>query len=374
MFRIQREYPRRISERKLQKNRSLTHMYNDRIRLAITMGDPAGVGSEIIVKALSHVEVYQQCIPVVIGDYEALRDAVTFCNLPLELNEVKDIRDGKGEFGKIDFLNLGYLRPNGWEYKKNSALCGEASFQYVVKGIREAMRGNVQAVVTAPISKESINMAGHPYSGHTEIFADYTGTKDFAMLLASKTLHVIHVSTHCSLREACDRVKKDRVFEVIKLAQEGMKQLGHTHPKIGVAGLNPHCSENGLFGTEEENEILPAIAEAKKIGIDVTGPESPDTVFVKCQAGQYDIVVAMYHDQGHIPLKLSGFKYDLRADKYDSVSGINCTIGLPIVRTSVDHGTAFGKAGEGRANEESMLDAIFAGVKMAEYRKKDNWR
>lgn len=344
-------------------------MENERIRIAITMGDPAGVGPEIIVKALSHVEVYQKCIPVVIGDYEALADAIRFCNLPLELNIVHDVSEGNGEFGKVDLINMGYLKPGSWEYKKNDALCGDASFQYVVYGIKAAMGGKIPVVVTAPISKESLNMAGHAYSGHTEIFAEYTGTEDFAMLLASKTLHVIHVSTHCSLREACDRVKKDRVLEVIKLAQEGMRQLGYPNPKIGVAGLNPHCSENGLFGTEEEKEILPAIEEAKKLGINVTGPESPDTVFVKCQAGQYDIIVAMYHDQGHIPLKLSGFKYDLREDKYKSVSGINCTIGLPIVRTSVDHGTAFGKAGEGRANEESMLDAIFAGVEMARNRR-----
>lgn len=344
-------------------------MENERIRVAITMGDPAGIGPEIIIKALSHVEVYQKCVPVVIGDYEALADAVAFCNSPVELNEVKDVTEGKGEFGKIDFLNLGYLKKGSWEYKKNSALCGDASFQYVVKGIQVAMQGKVSAVITAPISKESLNMAGHAYSGHTEIFADYTETKDFAMLLASKQLRVIHVSTHVSLREACDRVKKERVLKVIKLAQEGMRQLGYSDPKIAVAGLNPHCSENGLFGTEEEKEILPAIQEARALGIDVYGPESPDTVFVKCQAGQYDIVVAMYHDQGHIPLKLSGFQYNLIEDKYESVSGINCTIGLPIVRTSVDHGTAFGKAGEGRANEESMLDAIFAGVSMARYRK-----
>lgn len=341
---------------------------NQRMKIAITMGDPAGVGPEIIVKALSHIEIYQECIPIVIGDYAALADAIQFCNLPIELKELSDITEAKGEFGKIDYINLNHLQPNSWEYKKNSAKCGEASFQYVVYGIKLAMEKKVQAVVTAPINKESINMAGYNYSGHTEIFAEYTGTKDFAMLLASKTLRVIHVSTHCSLREACDRVKKDRVLKVIRLAQEGMRQLGYQHPKIAVAGLNPHCSENGLFGTEEEKEILPAIEEAKKEGIDVTGPESPDTVFVKCQAGQYDIVVAMYHDQGHIPLKLSGFKYDLQKDKYESVSGINCTIGLPIVRTSVDHGTAFGKAGEGRANEESMMDAIFAGVKMAENR------
>ncbi len=340
-----------------------------KMRIAITMGDPAGVGSEIIVKALSHVEIYKRCIPVVIGDYAALADAIRFCSLPIKLRDVEDVSEAKGEFGHIDFINMKRLRPGEWEYKQNSAKCGEACFQYVIYGIKQAMEGKVQAVVTAPISKESINMAGHHYSGHTEIFADYTGTKDFAMLLASRTLRVIHVSTHCSLREACDRVKKERVLKVIRLAQEGMRQLGYPHPKIGVAGLNPHCSENGLFGTEEEREILPAVEEARKEGIDVTGPESPDTVFVKCQAGQYDIVVAMYHDQGHIPLKLSGFKYDLQKDRYESVSGINCTIGLPIVRTSVDHGTAFGKAGEGRANEESMMDAIFAGVEMAENRK-----
>ena len=344
----------------------------ERMRIAITMGDPAGVGPEIIVKALSHVEIYQKCIPIVIGDYAALADAIRFCNLPIELHQVSEVMEAKGEFGNIDFIPLNKIQQGGWEYKKNSAICGEASFQYVVYGINLAMEGKVQAVVTAPINKESINMAGYHYSGHTEIFAEYTGTKDFAMLLASRTLHVIHVSTHCSLREACDRVKRDRVLKVIRLAQEGMQQLGYQYPKIGVAGLNPHCSENGLFGTEEEQEIAPAIEEAKKEGINVSGPESPDTVFVKCQAGQYDIIVAMYHDQGHIPLKLSGFKYDLQKDKYESVSGINCTIGLPIVRTSVDHGTAFGKAGEGRANEESMMDAIFAGVEMARYRKMES--
>lgn len=342
----------------------------ERIKIAITMGDPAGVGSEIIVKALSNIEVYQKCIPIVIGDYEALKDAIEFCKLPMELSEVANAEEARGEFGKIEYINLGYLKQGGWKYKENSVVCGDASFQYIVYGINLAMKKKVQAVVTAPINKESIHMAGHNYDGHTEIFAKYTKTKDFAMLLASKTLHVIHVSTHCSLREACDRVKKERVLKVIQLADQGMRELGYEEPKIGVAGLNPHCSENGLFGSEEQNEIIPAIKEAQDMGLHVSGPESPDTIFVKCQAGQYDIVVAMYHDQGHIPLKLSGFKYDLLHDKFESVSGINCTIGLPIVRTSVDHGTAFGKAGEGRANEESMLDAIFAGVKMAENRKK----
>lgn len=180
----------------------------ERIRIAITMGDPAGVGPEVVVKALSHEEVYQKCIPVVIGDESALEDAVRFCNLSLELREIEDVSEAKGEFGNIEFINISRMEPGEWEYKKNSAKCGEVSFQYVVYGIKRALEGKVRAVVTAPINKESINMAGYHYSGHTEIFAEYTGTKDFAMLLASKTLRVIHVSTHCSLREACDRVKK----------------------------------------------------------------------------------------------------------------------------------------------------------------------
>ena len=339
------------------------------MKIAITMGDPAGIGAEIIVKALSHVDIYKECIPIVIGDRAALEDALSFCSLPLELHEITDVEEAEGNFGKIDFIDLKLLKENSWEYKKNSPECGKASFEYVLYAIDLAMKGKVKAVVTAPINKKSLRMAGIPYDGHTEIFAEYTGTQKFAMLLASKYLRVIHVSTHCSLREACDKVKKERVYEVICLADRGMRELGYENPKIVVAGLNPHGSENGIFGKEEAEEIDPAIEQARKDGILVDGPEPPDTVFVKCQAGQYDIVVAMYHDQGHIPLKLSGFKYDLQKNRYESVSGINCTIGLPIVRTSVDHGTAFGKAGECRANEESMMDAIFAGVRMAENRK-----
>lgn len=341
---------------------------NQRMKIAITMGDPAGVGAEIIVKALSHVDVYKKCMPVVMGDRAALEEALDFCGLPLGLHEIRCVDEAAGKFGEIDFIDFGLFEKNGWEYKKNNAKCGEASFKYIVDAINLAMEKKVEAVITAPINKKSLRMAGLPYDGHTEIFAEYTGTKDFAMLLASKYLHVIHVSTHCSLREACDRVTKERVYKVIKLAERGMKELGYLNPKIVVSGLNPHSSEDGLFGHEEEREIIPAIEKAREEGIQVDGPEPPDTVFVKCQSGQYDIVVAMYHDQGHIPLKLNGFNYDHLHNRYNSVSGINCTIGLPIVRASVDHGTAFGKAGEGRANEESMIDAIFAGVRMAENR------
>ncbi|MCI8735464.1 MAG: 4-hydroxythreonine-4-phosphate dehydrogenase PdxA [Lachnospiraceae bacterium] len=330
------------------------------------MGDPAGIGPEIVVKALTERSVFERCIPVVIGDYEALKDAVRFSGISSVLREIQSMEEAVGEFGQIEYINLNYLKPGGWNYKENSAVCGEASFQYVVYAIRLAMEGKAAAVITAPISKEAINMAGHHYSGHTEIFAEYTGTKDYAMLLASENLRVIHVTTHCALSEACRLIRRDRVLTVIKLADKGCRMLGIDHPQIGVAGLNPHCSEDGLFGTEEASEIIPAIQEAKKLGIKVEGPESPDTVFVKCKAGMYDIVVAMYHDQGHIPLKLNAFQWDEEKGQYKSVRGINCTIGLPIVRASVDHGTAFGKAGEGRANADSMLDAIEAGLRMAE--------
>ena len=333
--------------------------------IGITMGDPAGIGGEITVKALTQKDIYEKCIPVVIGDYEAIQDANRFCKTGLIIHEIENVEEAKGELGTIDLINMKFLAPGSWEYKKVQKLCGEASFQYVVKGIQLAMEKKISAVITGPINKEAINLAGHHFSGHTEIFAEYTHTKNYGMLLIGNTLKVIHATTHCSMLEACERIKKDRVLAVIRLADEGLRLLGYTKPKIGVAGLNAHCSENGLFGCEEEREIKPAIEAAKLEGIDVEGPVPPDTVFVKCRAGQYDVVVAMYHDQGHIPLKLDGFKLDLATNKYLSMSGVNCTIGLPIIRASVDHGTAFGKAGEGRANEESLIDAINVGLMMA---------
>ncbi|MDR3120842.1 MAG: 4-hydroxythreonine-4-phosphate dehydrogenase PdxA [Clostridiales bacterium] len=334
--------------------------------IGITMGDPAGIGGEIAVKALAlHRDIYEKCVPVVIGDRQALLEANEFSGTRLTLHKIDDVSRASGEPGTLDYIDMAYLAPGSFVYKKVQKLCGEASFQYVVRGIELAMEKKLHAVVTGPINKEAINEAGHHYSGHTEIFADYTHTKDYAMLLMSASLRVIHVTTHCSMRDACDRITKERVLTVIRLAREGLGLLGFSSPRIGVAGLNAHCSENGLFGWEEERAIIPAILAAKAEGIDADGPVPPDTVFVKAQAGQYDVVVAMYHDQGHIPLKLSGFKLDLATNRYSSVSGVNCTIGLPIIRSSVDHGTAFGKAGEGRANEESLVDAIDVGLIMA---------
>ena len=227
------------------------------------------------------------------------------------------------------------------------------------------MNNEIDATVTNALNKEAINVAGHHFSGHTEIYAHYTDTKKYTMMLAHENLRVVHVSTHVSLREACDRCKKERVYDVIKIADEACKKLGIENPKIGVAGLNPHCGENGLFGTEEIDEIIPAIEKAQKENINVEGPIPPDTIFSKARGGWYDIVVAMYHDQGHIPLKVIGFIYNQEDKKWEAVAGVNITLGLPIIRTSVDHGTAFDQAGTGKANELSLINAIDYAITLA---------
>ncbi len=333
--------------------------------ISITMGDPAGIGAEIVVKALNNKEFYEQAVPVVIGSKEVIKDALNFIPSNLKLNIINNIDDVKGEYGEIDLLDLDNIGLNDFKYGEINAKAGKAAIEYIFEGIELAKEGKVDAVVTGPIHKEAINEAGFHYAGHTEIFAEKTGTKDYAMMLADEEMRVIHVSTHVSLRDACDNVKKDRVLTVIRLADKAVKSLGIEIPKIGVAGLNPHAGEQGLFGDEEIKEIIPAIEQAKEEGIKVEGPIPPDTIFSKVRGNQYDIAVVMYHDQGHIPMKVTGFKYNEDTDKWSSVSGVNATVGLPIIRTSVDHGTAFGKAGEGRANEESMVQAIKMAIDFA---------
>ena len=340
-----------------------------RKRIAITMGDAAGIGAEITVKALADAAVYKKAVPVVYGDRVPLEDALSFCRLGhLRLKELHSWEEAEGQYGTVEFFDAGLLKAGSWAYKKNQAESGGASFQYVVSAIRDAMEGRCNAVVTGPISKEAIHMAGHHYSGHTEIFAAYTRTDKYAMLLSGGGLRVIHATTHVSMEEACRRITKERELDMIRLAHRGMQLLGCSKPRIAVAGFNAHGSENGLFGSQEAAAIIPAIHQGQAEGILADGPVPADTVFCKALGGMYDIVVAQYHDQGHIPIKLQGFRLDPGTNTYSSMSGINCTIGLPIIRTSVDHGTAYGKAGEGRANEESMREAIDAAVLMA-----DNW-
>ena len=335
--------------------------------LAITMGDPAGIGPEIVVKALADQSLYEDCIPIVIGDAFVIQDAIRFCGSSLSLRQIDKPENAHGSYGTVEFIDVHALSPETYHLGEVSAACGHAAFQYVITGIQYAMRKQIQGVVTGPLNKEALHLAGHMYSGHTEIFADYTNTKDYAMLLIGGGLRVIHCTTHVSMRKACNMITQDRVYHVIKLAHQAMQMMGLANGTIGVAGLNAHCSENGLFGNEEAREIRPAVDQAAAEGIRVEGPIPPDTIFVKALGGQYSIVVAMYHDQGHIPLKLMGFHMDPETGIFSSVSGINTTIGLPIIRTSVDHGTAFDKAGRNEANPQSLKEAILLAAQMAQY-------
>lgn len=343
---------------------------SERLIIGITMGDPASIGPEITVKALSNPEIYENCCPIVVGDASVMKAALEIVgNHNIQIHAVSSVQEAKFEFGSIDVLDMNLVAIEELERGKVSAMAGNAAFQYVKKVIELAVSGEIDGTVTNAFNKEAVNLAGHHYSGHTEIYAELTGTKKYTMMLAHENLRVVHVSTHVPLREACERVKKERVLEVIRIANQACLDLGIQNPKVGVAGLNPHSGENGMFGREEIDEIKPAIEAAKAEGIFADGPVPPDTIFSKARGGWYDIVVAMYHDQGHIPLKVVGFVYNQKAEKWDAVSGVNITLGLPIVRASVDHGTAFDQAGLGVANELSLMNAIDYGIRLAKSNK-----
>lgn len=312
--------------------------------IGITMGDPAGIGSEIILRAFEERENFREK-SVIFGSCKIIEYYAKLLKIKRDIKAINDLN----EFDKdvVNVIDVVPLNISDIMIGEVSAVCGDAAYQYIEKAIDYAKKGEIKAVVTAPLNKEALHLGGHNFAGHTEIFAALTNTKKYSMMLTSGDFRVIHVSTHVSLREACDRVKKDRVLEVIKLAHDTLKKMGMEKPRIAVAGLNPHAGESGLFGREEIEEIIPAVQEAGKLGINVEGPIAPDTVFLKAHKGQYDIVVAMYHDQGHIPTKLLAFD-----------TGVNMTVGLPIVRTSVDHGTAFDIAGKGIAKGNSMIEAL----------------
>jgi 4-hydroxythreonine-4-phosphate dehydrogenase len=318
-----------------------------------------GIGPEIAAKALADPETYKMCSPLVIGDAQAMKQAIEeIAKVNLKLNPIKSVSQAKFEYGTADVLDMENIDMKGFVFGKVNAMAGKASVEYIQKGVALALAKEIDAVVTGPIHKEAINAGGYHYAGHTEILADLTKTRDYSMLLVDRGFRVAHVTTHCSMREACDRIRKPRVLTVIKLLNNTLKRMGIQEPRLAVAGLNPHSGEGGMFGREEIEEITPAIAEAKGMGIKVDGPVPPDTVFAKLKGKQYDGVVAMYHDQGHIPTKVLGFDLDVKTMTYTAVAGVNITMGLPIIRTSVDHGTAYGKAGKGRANAQSLMDAI----------------
>jgi 4-phospho-D-threonate 3-dehydrogenase / 4-phospho-D-erythronate 3-dehydrogenase len=312
--------------------------------IGITMGDPAGVGPEMILKALDERKDLREK-SVIFGSYKVLNYYKGLLKINTDIKVIQNLNEFEKEV--INVINVVDLDIDDFEIGEVSALCGDAAYRYIEKAIEAAKKGEVKAVATAPLNKEALHLGGHNFAGHTEIFATLTDTNKYAMMLTNDNFRVIHVSTHVSLREACDRAKKERILDVINLANDTLKKMGIENPRIAVAGLNPHAGENGLFGYEEIEEIIPAVDEALKLGLTVEGPIAPDTVFLKAHKGKYDVVVAMYHDQGHIPMKMLAFD-----------TGVNMTVGLPIIRTSVDHGTAFDIAGKGIAKGDSMIEAL----------------
>lgn len=319
------------------------------------MGDPAGIGPEVVLKALAHPEVFAQARPLVVGDRVMLERAAHWVGATdLRYDVVTRVEDGRYQPGVITLLDLQMSPPGGYAVGQVSADAGRAAVAFVFRACDLAMEGQVDAVVTAPLNKAAMHAAGFTYPGHTELLAERTGAERVSMLLVGPSLRIVHVSTHVALTEAIRRVTRQRVEDVIEIARDSCQALGIEQPRIAVAGLNPHASEGGLFGDEELREVIPAIEAARARGLDVSDPQPPDTVFLRATKGEWDIVVAMYHDQGHIPMKLLAFD-----------SGVNVSIGLPILRTSVDHGTAFDIAGLGRASENSMLAAIDVAVQMA---------
>ena len=337
--------------------------------LGITMGDPAGVGPEITAKALARDDVRAACRPVVIGDRAIMEATIGLLRSPLRLHAVERVGDCAFAPGTIECLDLANVDAVALPRAAVSAEAGRAAYAYIEKGVRLCQSGAIDGIVTAPVNKEALAAAGVRHSGHTEILAELSGTKDFAMLLMGRELKVIHVTTHVSLRRVPDLVTRDRVGRVIKLAQQTMSFLGVARPKIAVCGLNPHAGEDGLFGDEEQKEIAPAVQAARDDGLDAYGPLPADTLFSRARGGEFDIVVAMYHDQGHVPVKTLGFNYDEATGTWTGLSGVNVTVGLPFLRVSVDHGTAFDRAWKGIANPESMVEALDVAVRMLAARR-----
>lgn len=312
--------------------------------IAITMGDPCGIGPEIIAKLYADREALHPTL--VLGDEGLIQRAIRLLDLPLTVRVIDAPEDFQGALGAIDVISLSHL-PEDLPLGQLDARAGKAAFDYIRAGIDLALQRRIRAIVTAPINKEALKLADIHYPGHTEILADFSGTKDFAMMLMNNDLRVILVTIHVSLREAIEQLTMESELTTIRLAHQAMTQLGITQPRIAVAGLNPHAGEHGLFGSEDEAIIKPAIQQAQAEGIEASGPWPGDTVFMHARQGRFDIVVAQYHDQGLIPVKYLGVD-----------EGVNITVGLPFVRTSVDHGTAFDIAGTGKASHASLRVAV----------------
>lgn len=322
--------------------------------IAVTMGDPAGVGPEVVVKALCSSNVVQWCRPIVIGDLGRLATAAALCGLKPELHAVDDVREAFDRAGSIDVLEVGRLPPDlAWGVV--SPVAGDAAFRYIEKAAELASSGAVAAICTAPLNKEALQSAGHLFPGHTELLAHLTRTNEVSMMLVAPGLRVVHVTTHLGILDAIAKIEPGLVARTVRRADETLRRSGIAAPRIAVCGINPHAGENGLFGRNEEaTKIQPAIDMLRAEGVDVVGPLPADTLFFRARRGDFDCVVAMYHDQGHGPVKVLGLE-----------AGVNITLGLPVVRTSVDHGTAFDIAGTGVADERSMVEALRQAVALS---------
>lgn len=322
--------------------------------IAITMGDASGIGPEVIMKALADPAVIAMCRPLVIGDATRLRQAGEIVGSRLEVQALHDPAEARDQPGVVACIDLGLI-PADHPFGRVSPVSGEAAYRYIERAVRIVEAGQADAICTAPLSKEALHAAGHKYPGHTELLAHLTGTPEVSMMLVSPKLRVIHVTTHIGLIDAIAKIEPGLVERVIGRAQATLVKAGIAAPRIGVCAINPHAGENGLFGHgEEATKIAPAIAVCQARGWDVRGPLPADTLFFLAGRGDYDIVVAMYHDQGHGPIKVLGLE-----------AGVNITVGLPVIRTSVDHGTAFDIAGKGIADERSMIEALRQAVDLA---------
>ena len=315
--------------------------------IGITLGDPAGIGPEVTVKALPSRIALGDSRPIVLGDARVVRDAAARWLEGWSVRVIADPAEAAPAQGRIDVLDLRNCDPARVAVGTVDAYTGEAAYGTVVRATELALDGRIDAIVTAPLNKEAMQLAGHKFDGHTGLLGHLCGATNYFMLLGSPRLRAIHVSTHLSLREAVERVTRERVLAAIQAAHDHMRQLGIDAPRIGVCGLNPHAGEHRLFGVEDEEQIRPACEDATAAGIDADGPLPADSAFRQAYAGRWDILVVMYHDQGHVPMKLIAFE-----------DGVNVTVGLPIIRTSVEHGTAFDIAGQGVANPVNMQAAI----------------
>jgi len=322
--------------------------------LAVTMGDPAGTGAELIAKAFAAPEVRAVARLLVIGDAGVLRQAAAVVGASVEIRVVKAPSEARDNAAGIDVIDLRNVPADQLKRGVVSPLAGQAAYEYIRRAVEFTLRGETHAVVTSAINKAALHAAGHHYDGHTELLAELCGKPNVTMMLVAGNLRICHVSTHVSLRDAIDRVRTERIGTVLRLAQAGIRELGIAEPRLAVAGLNPHAGEGGLFGDEEEKYIAPAIAAAKAAGLNVSGPYAGDTVFFRTLQGEFDGAIAMYHDQGHVAAKMLGIW-----------QGVNVTLGLPIIRTSVEHGTDFANVGTGRGDPRSLVQALLLAAKMA---------